>query len=305
MPHQNTMLPPDLIKKIKKMHIRTGRLVNTMMAGQYKSVFRGTGIEFEEVREYTPGDEVKNIDWKVSARMGRPFIKRFREERELVIMLLVDMSGSVTFGTSESLKRDSAAEAAAILAFNAIRNNDKVGAILFTDRVEKYIPPKKGAAHVWRVIKEIFAFRPTSKGTDVVAAVDYLGKVCPKRTVTFLVTDFLSPDRPVSKQEDFRPLATASKKHEMIAVLLSDPGDFRLPPGGILSTYDLETGQRIMFDASNRNTRKVYTRQRREAYGQILSGLKATGIDAIEVSTDAPVADALLKYFRYREKRKR
>ena len=188
------MLAPELIKKIKKVHIKTGRMVNTLMAGQYRSVFRGAGIEFEEVREYTPGDDVKSIDWKVSARMGKPFIKRYREEREQMVMLLVDMSGSGRFGTTESIKRETAAEIAAILAFNAIRNNDKVGAILFTDQVERYIPPKKGSAHVWRLIREIFTFQPEHTGTDIVAAVNFLARVCRKRTVAFLVSDFLAED---------------------------------------------------------------------------------------------------------------
>jgi len=180
------MLPAELIKKIKKIHIRSGRIVNTMMAGQYKSVFRGSGIEFEEVREYTPGDEVKDIDWKVSARMGRPYVKRYCEERELVVMLLLDMSASGNFGTTDSLKNETAAQIASILAFSAIRNNDKVGAILFTDRVEKYIPPKKGSGHVWRVIKEFFAHTPQHKGTDIQNAIAYLGRVSRKRTISFI-----------------------------------------------------------------------------------------------------------------------
>ena len=181
------MLPSELIKKIKKVHIRTGRTVNTLMAGQYKSVFRGAGIEFEEVREYAPGDEVKSIDWKVSARLGRPFVKRYREERELIVMLLVDLSASGRFGTREYNKQEIAAETAAILAFNAIRNNDKVGAILFTDQVERYIPPQKGSGHVWRVIKEIFGHRPQNTGTDIFQAVGFLGRVCRKRSVAFVI----------------------------------------------------------------------------------------------------------------------
>ena len=174
------MLSPEIIKKIKKVHIRSARMVNTMMAGQYRSVFRGSGIEFEEVREYSPGDDVKSIDWKVSARMGRPYVKLYREERELVVMLLVDMSGSEGFGTTENLKKETAAEIASILAFNAIRNNDKVGAILFTDRVEKYIPPKKGSAHVWRVIKELFAFEPAHQRHGYPRGCGVSGKGFPK-----------------------------------------------------------------------------------------------------------------------------
>ena len=292
------MLSPELIKKIKRIHIKSSRQVNTMMAGHYKSVFRGTGIEFEEVREYTPGDEVKSIDWKVSARMGRPFVKLYREERELVVMLLVDMSASGCFGTTETLKKESAAEIAAILAFNAIRNNDKVGAILFTDRVEKYIPPKKGSAHVWRVIKEIFAFTPQHKGTDIQNAVQYLGRVCRKRTIAFLISDFLSTDY-------LHQLKTASQKHEFVGVLLSDPGDFVLPAAGILSVEDLETGEAFRFDASDSKTRGIFETSKRREHSQTLEMLKGADIDCIQMSTEGDVVDTLTQYFRVREKRKR
>src|SRR6056297_1841299 len=213
------MLSSEIIKKIKRIHIKSGRLVDAVMAGNYRSVFRGTGIEFEEVREYIIGDDVKNIDWNVSARMGRPFVKRYREERELVLMLLVDLSGSMSFGTASARKRDAAAEAGAMLAFNAIRNNDRVGAILFTDRVEKYIPPKKGSGHIWRVIKEIFSFEPDHRGTDIQAALRYLGSVYPKRTIAFLLSDFMASD-------SSRALRTISKKHELVGVRVADRGDY-------------------------------------------------------------------------------
>jgi uncharacterized protein (DUF58 family) len=292
------MLTPELIKKIKKVHIRTGRTVNTMMAGQYRSVFRGSGIEFEEVREYSPGDDVKAIDWKVSARLGRPFIKRYREERELVVMLLVDMSASGNFGTGHRVKREAAAETAAILAFNAVRNNDKVGAILFTDQVEKYIPPKKGSVHVWRLIREIFAFVPSHGGTDIAGAAAYLGRVCRKRTVAFLVSDFIDTDFD-------RALRVTGQKHELIAVLLSDPGDFSLPAGGILAARDLETGEITWLDASHGPTRSAYHSCARKRYQGTLETLRASNIDTVEIPTDRDAADALSRYFRYREKRKR
>ncbi|MCP4344710.1 MAG: DUF58 domain-containing protein [Desulfobacterales bacterium] len=296
------MLSPEIIKKIKKIHIKSGRMVNTMMAGQYKSVFRGSGIEFEEVREYTPGDEVKSIDWKVSARLGRPFVKRYREERELIVMLLVDMSASEYFGTGDNLKHETAAEIASILAFNAIRNNDKVGAILFTDRVEKYIPPKKGSSHVWRVIKEMFTFEPEYKGTDIGNAIGYLGRVCRKKSVSFLISDFLSSS---GKTDYSRQLKAVSQKHELISVMLSDPGEFSLPDAGILSVKDLETGQYFFLDASDEKTCKKYKEQKTREYRQNLETLKSADIDCIDVSTTSAVADALTKYFRYREKRKR
>ena len=277
-------------------------MVNTMMAGQYKSVFRGSGIEFEEVREYSPGDDVKSIDWKVSARMGRPYVKLYREERELVVMLLVDMSGSEGFGTTENLKKETAAEIASILAFNAIRNNDKVGAILFTDRVEKYIPPKKGSAHVWRVIKELFSFEPEHKGTDIREAVAFLGRVSRKRTISFLISDFLSPEPAATY---IRRMKSISGKHELLAVMLSDPGEFHLPEAGILTGRDSETGRQFVLDASDESTRRSYHEHKTRDYVQTLQSLKNADMDCIEIHTAGSVVDALHRYFRIREKRKR
>ena len=296
------MLSPDTIKKIRKVHIRTGRAVNTLMAGQYRSVFRGAGIEFEEVREYSPGDEVKSIDWKVSARMGKPFIKRYREEREQVVMLLVDMSASGRFSTTASIKRETAAEIAAILAFNAIRNNDKAGAILFTDQVERYIPPKKGSAHVWRLIREIFTFQPENTGTDIVAAVDFLARVCRKRSVAFLVSDFLTErfDRETTLR-----IRSAARKHELVSVLVTDPGEFCLPEGGIVALKDLETGDVRFLDAADRATRERFQVDRRAVHDRILQTHQRMNMDCIEMSTDGDAADVLVRYFRYREQRKR
>lgn len=277
-------------------------MVNTMMAGQYRSVFRGSGIEFEEVREYSPGDDVKSIDWKVSARMGRPYVKLYREERELVVMLLVDMSGSEVFGTTDNLKKETAAEIASILAFNAIRNNDKVGAILFTDRVEKYIPPKKGSAHVWRVIKELFAFEPEHKSTDIREAVAFLGRMSRKRTISFLISDFLSLEPSATY---IRSMKSISRKHELIAVVLSDPGEFHLPEAGILTVQDSETGQQFVLDASDASTRRSYHEHKTRDYTHTLQSLKNADMDCIEIRTAGSVVDALHRYFRIREKRKR
>lgn len=290
------MLSPELIKKIKKIHIKSRRQVDTIMAGQYRSVFRGSGMEFEEVREYTPGDEVRDIDWKVSARLGRPYIKLYQEEREVIVMLLIDMSASGRFGTRGGMKIEMAAEIAAILAFNAIRNNDKVGVILFTDQVEKYIPPKKGSSHIWRVIKEIFTFRPTHKGTDINSAIQFLGRVSTKRTVTFVISDFLSPD--YSKQ-----LRIASRRHELVTVLLSDPGDFELPKAGLLLMEDFETGNTFYVDASDKKSRMRYREHRTREYDNSLETVKKADIDCIELGTSGSVVEALTKYFRYREKR--
>ncbi|MBF0099703.1 MAG: DUF58 domain-containing protein [Desulfobacterales bacterium] len=291
-------LTPELIKKIKTVHIRSSRLVNTMMAGQYKSVFKGSGIEFESVREYSPGDDVKSIDWKVSARMGKPFIKLYQEEREVIVMLLIDMSASGNFGTTDRLKIETAAEIASILAFNAIKNNDKVGAIFFTDQVEKYIPPKKGSAHIWRVIKEIFTYEPVHRGTDIVSAVHYLGSVCSKRTVTFVISDFLTSNY-------IKPLRIASKKHEMICIVLQDKGEFVLPQSGIIMIEDMESGQMMAIDASDKRIRQVFELHQQEQFKKTLSLLTQNDIDCLQIATHDSVPDALTKYFRIREKRMR
>ena len=296
------MLSAEIIAKIKKVHIKSGRQVNTLMAGQYRSVFRGSGIEFEEVREYTPGDEVKSIDWKVSARLGRPFVKRYREERELIVMLLIDLSASNRFGTTQATKRDTIAEAAAILAFNAIRNNDKVGAILFTDRVEHYIPPKKGSAHVWRVIREIFSFQPQGRGTEIGAAVDFLGRVCRKRSVSFLVSDFLVP---AMDEELRRRLRSGGRRHELIALMVSDPGELALPRGGMVAFEDLESGRRIHFDGADPHSRKAFARLQSETRSATRRQLTALKLDTVELTTTTEPADALVRYFRMRERRKR
>ncbi len=259
-------------------------------------------MEFEEVREYAPGDDVKSIDWKVSARLGKPFVKRYREERELIVMLLVDLSASGRFGTRESSKMEVAAETAAILAFNAIRNNDKVGAILFTDEVEHYIPPKKGSGHVWRVIKEIFAHTPRQTGTNLSEAVGFLGRVCRKRSVAFLISDFILPTAGAVVD---RQMKSVARKHELINVLVSDPGEFDLPAAGIVTARDLETGAWITLDAFHSHTRKDYKQRQRRAYQSIRDQFKAADLDCVEISTAASAADALTRYFHYREQRKR
>lgn len=296
------MLSAEIIKKIKRIHIKSGRMVDTMMAGSYRSVFRGTGIEFEEVREYAMGDDVKSIDWNVSARMGRPFVKRYREERELVLMLLVDVSASMRFGTTAVRKTDLAAETAAILAFNAIRNNDRVGAILFTDRVEKYIPPKKGAAHIWRVIREIFTYTPEHRETDIQAALSYLGRVYPGHTVAFLISDFFSHD---SKKE----LRTVSRKHDLVSVFVSDRGDWNVPAGGLVRMIDMETGGRMVIDASDAGVRRAYKERLAKKQQAVFAMLKTCDVDCIQIFADLAAlrethaADALARYFSSREKR--
>ncbi len=291
------MLSPELIRKIKQVHIRTGHLVNTVMAGDYRSAFRGVGMEFEEVREYVPGDEVQSIDWNVTARTGRPHVKRYREERELVIWLLVDVSASGNFGTAEGSKRDVIAETAAILAFNAIRNNDKVGALLFSDQVERYIPPKKGASHVWRVIKEILTHEPSGRGTDLAGALRFFGGVARKRSVSFLISDFLAEGYE-------KPLRVAGRRHDLIAVRVQDPGELHLPPSGLVEVEDLETGATAVLDASDPRTRTAYRRLGEEWRQRTLDLLRRADVDRIEVATDASLVEPLLRYFRQRERRR-
>ncbi len=290
------MIPAHIIKKIRRIHIKSSRVVNSIMAGQYKSVFRGSGIEFEEVREYSPGDEVKNIDWKVSARLGKPFVKLYREERESVVMLLIDMSASLKFGTFFGPKIERAAETASILAFNAIKNNDKVGVIFFTDRVEKYIPPKKGSSHIWRVIKEIFTFSPQGRGTNIAEALDYLSKITRKRSFVFILSDFLDDGY-------LKSLRTVRRRHEIIGVRLYDKGGFELPFKGIVTLSDFETSRQIVLDGFSRQTKKEFAAAGEAAHKRALDIFSKAGSDMIELETGASVSDTLQHYFRQRERR--
>jgi uncharacterized protein (DUF58 family) len=292
------MVPAHVIKKIKRIHIKSSRRVNSIMAGQYKSVFRGSGIEFEEVRGYSPGDDIKSIDWKVSARLGKPFIKLYREERESIVMLLIDMSGSQKFGTFYGEKLEKAAEVASILAFNAIKNNDKIGVVFFTDTVEKYIPPQKGSGYIWRVIKEIFTFVPKGRGTDISAALDFLSKISKKRTFTFIMSDFLDKDF-------LKSLQILRRKHEIIGIQFNDEGDYHLPEKGIVTLSDLETGHKILFDASDKKTRRYFNENRKKEIQRTQELFSKVKSDVIELQTSASVFETLSAYFRYRERHNR
>ena len=292
------MIPSHIIKKIKRIHIKSSRTVNSIMAGQYKSVFRGSGIEFEEVREYSPGDDVKTIDWKVSARLGKPFVKLYTEERESIVMLLIDMSASLKFGTFFGTKLERVAEVASVLAFNAIKNNDKVGVIFFTDQVEKYIPPKKGTSHIWRVIKEIFTFVPQGKGTNISAALDYLGKISKKRTFVFILSDFLDDDY-------LKSLRTVRQKHEIIGVMIYDQGSSQLPQKGVITLSDFETGKELVFDGFNSRTRQGFSDIKLSDFQQTRDSFLKAKSDVIELDTGASVSDTLLQYFKFRERRYR
>ncbi|MBW2655115.1 MAG: DUF58 domain-containing protein [Deltaproteobacteria bacterium] len=292
------MIPAHIIKKIKRIHIKSSRTVNSIMAGQYKSVFRGSGIEFEEVREYCPGDDVKSIDWKVSARLGKPFVKLYKEERESIVMLLIDMSSSLKFGTFSGPKLERAAEVASVLAFNAIKNSDKVGAIFFTDQVEKYIPPKKGSSHIWRVIKEIFTFVPQGKGTHISAALDYLAKISRKRSFVFVLSDFLDDGY-------LKSLRTLRQRHEIIGVMIYDKGAFQLPLKGMITLSDFETDKEVVFDGFNKKVREEFTNRKWLHYKKTVDIFSKAQSDVIELEAGASVSDTLLQYFRFRERRLR
>jgi uncharacterized protein (DUF58 family) len=290
------MIPKEILQKIQKIHIRTSYLVNDIFAGEYESAFRGRGMEFEEVREYTAGDDISDIDWNVTARMGHPYIKLYREERELTIMLLVDVSSSGLFGTVKQLKNELAAELASVLAFAAIKSNDKVGLVIFSDHVERYIPPKKGRSHVWRVIKEVLEHQPRSTGTDISAALNYLNTVCRRRAVVFLISDFIARGYETA-------LRITNKKHDVIAINITDPRERELPGVGMVALEDAETGETLLVDTTDEQVRKAYRFLAEEKFQQRLATFKAAHIDYIDIRTDTPYIDTLLKFFRMREKR--
>ncbi len=291
------MIPPDLAKKIRYLEIYTSKVVNDILAGEYGSVFKGQGMEFDEVREYQPGDEVRSIDWNVTARMGHPYIKRYVEERELTVIFLADLSASGTFGSTGRTKNDVAAELCALLAFSAIKNNDKVGLVAFTDNIELTIPPAKGSSHVLRVIREILAYQPAHTGTDIAGALDYLAHITTKKCVVFLISDF--------QDEDYEnPLRAVAKKHDVIAISLGDPREFELPNAGFITLQDAETGEWQSIDTGSAAVRKRF-RQLGVARRELLrTQLIAAGIDQIDVSagTDDYILD-LVRFFRTRERR--
>ena len=290
------MIPREILKKVRQIEIRTNREVTDVLGGQYHSVFKGRGMEFEEVREYLPGDEVRSIDWNVTARFGHPYIKKFREERELTVMLVVDVSASGQFGSVRQTKNELAAELGAVLAFSAIRNNDKVGVILFTNRLEKYIAPKKGRRHVLRVTREILAFEPRSTGTDLSLALDYLNRVQRRRAVCFLLSDF--------QDEEFRKsLRVAGKRHDVVALSLRDSREEELPAVGLVELRDAETGARALVDTLDRSVRETYARKARERMESLRELLRSSKVDQVDIRTDVDYMKPLIKFFRMRERR--
>lgn len=290
----------DILKKIQRLELKTRGLVAATFSGQYRSVFKGRGMNFEEVREYQPGDEVRSIDWNVTAKYsevhGAAYVKKFTEERELTVMLVVDVSASGEFGSVHLSKRELAAEVACLFAFSAIRNNDKVGLILFSDHVELFIPPKKGRVHTLRLIREILYFEPKGRGTQPAEALDYLNQVLHRRSVVFLISDFLTPD--FSRQ-----LAVTSRRHDLIAIPIVDPREEELPDVGLLTLEDAETGEQIEINTSDRATRLGYLKAVDQRTAERLRDFRRKRIDAISLKTDQDYLPALRAFFRTRERR--
>jgi len=284
-------ISPEVLAQVRRIHIRTRHQVNELMAGEYTSAFKGRGMEFEEVREYVPGDDVRAIDWNVTARMQQPFVKEFREERELVVMILVDVSRSGDFGTTGRLKNEVAAELAATLAFAATRNNDKVGLILFTDRVERFVPPKKGRGHVWRVIREILDCERQGRGTDLAEALSFLNRVVRRKAVVFLVSDFLSDT------EFQRPLRIAGRRHDLVVFHISDPRERELPDVGFLALEDAEDGRQAWVDTASSAVRKRFAAAAHRRDGLLQTEMRKLGIDLVRLSTDESVTAPLVRYF--------
>jgi uncharacterized protein (DUF58 family) len=290
---------------MRQLEIRTRRMVNDSLAGEYHSVFKGRGMDFDEVREYSPGDEVRTIDWNVTARAGRPFVKKFTEERELTILLLVDISASGNFGSGAFSKRDLAAELASVLAFSAIRNSDKVGLLLYTDRVERYLPPKKGRRHVLRVVRDILYHTPDGRGTDSVKALDVANHVLHRRAIVFLISDFQSPGDPERARADLRrAMRQTNRRHDLIAVQIGDPREKELPNVGVLALEDAETGEIIELDTADAGVRRRFNELSVERARRMVNDFRAEGVDTLELKTDAPYMPALQRFFKTRERRR-
>ncbi|MFH2036039.1 MAG: DUF58 domain-containing protein [Candidatus Zixiibacteriota bacterium] len=287
----------ELFKKIRRIEIRTRKLVNDLFSGEYHSTFKGQGMEFEEVRQYQPGDDIRLIDWNVTARTGFPHVKKFREERELSVIFLVDASSSGAFGTKERFKEDAAAELCAVLAFSAIKNNDKVGMIIFTDKIEKFIPPKKGQAHVLRLIREILYFKPEGTGTDISNALEYFNRVIKRKSVVFLISDFLS-------EEFMKPLQIANRKHDLIAIKISDPRELKFDDVGLIELEDSETGETMVIDTGSAAFRVDFAQKAEEDNFQLNRALRLINLDFIQIITNQSFIIPLINFFKKREKRR-
>ncbi len=287
----------DLLKKVRKIEIKTKGLSNHIFSGEYHTVFKGRGMSFSEVREYQFGDDIRAIDWNVTARFNHPFVKIFEEERELTVMLLVDVSRSSFFGTVTQFKNEMLTEICAVLSFSAINNNDKVGVIFFSDKIEKFIPPKKGRSHILRIIRELLNFTPEQKGTNLTEALRYLNNVMKKRSITFVLSDFMDKNYKDA-------LSIANKKHDVVGIRVYDPREMHLPDIGLVRVADAETGDRLWLNTSSKKVRDDYARQYKDNYEYCRSSFLRSGADLVSIRTDEPYVQALLKFFKKREARR-
>ena len=290
------MLTKETIQKIRRIEIRTSRVVQEAVAGRYVSAFKGRGMEFEEVRPYVEGDDVRTIDWNVSARAGSPHVKLFREERELTVLLAIDLSGSLSFGSNAQTKRELVAEVAATLAFSATRNNDKVGLLLFTDQIERYVPPRKGRRHVLRIVRDLLAHKPVGTGTNIAAAIDELNRIQKRRAVVFVVSDFLDEGWET-------PMTIARRRHDVIPVSIFDRRERELPKIGMIELTDEETGKRVILDTSSRKVRDAFRRQGELRALQFELALRRMKIDPLMIETGVDYVEPIIAYFRKREAR--
>jgi len=290
------VIPREILKKVRRIEISTRGLVNEVFSGEYHSVFKGQGMTFAEVREYQYGDDIRSIDWNVTARTGTPFVKVFEEERELTVMLLVDVSASGNFGSRERFKGEVAVELSAVLAFSAIKNDDKIGLILFSDRIEKFLPPRKGRRHVLRVLRELLYHRPEGKGTDIGGALEYLSRVTRRRTVVFLVSDFMGSGFS-------HPMSVVGKRHDLIAIRISDPREAEVPPIGMVELEDPETGERLVLNTSDRSFRDAYRDESETRRRELDRLFRRSQVDVIDVETGRPYVEPLMRFFRQRMRR--
>ena len=290
------MIPAEILKKVHKIHITTSHLVTDVFAGHYQSVFKGKGMAFEEVREYIPGDDIRSIDWNVTARMDHPYVKKFAEERELTIMFLMDLSSSCLFGTVRQFKNELAVELCALLSFSALKNNDRVGLIAFTDQVEKFVPPRKGIHHILRMIRDALYIEPKGKGTDIPLALEFLNKVSKRRTVTFLLSDFLATHFE-------KALSIASRRHDLVAIALLDPIELNMPNIGLIKLDDPEKGGSFLIDSSDQRWRSQYNRNAQRRVEERKRLFRSIPIDHVDIRTDTPYLRTLIKFFKMREKR--
>jgi len=295
------MLDLEFLKKLRQIELRTRKIINTTFVGEYRSTFKGTGMEFVDVREYMPGDDIRAIDWKVTARMGRPYVKKFTEERELTVILCVDASGSGYFGTRSQFKMEQSAQVAATLAFSAVTNNDKVGLLFFTDRVERYVPPRKGKQHVMRLVRDILMFRPEHKQTDPAAALEFVMRILKHRAIVFLLSDFMG--RGFATERVHIPLGIAARRHDLVAIPITDLAEWELPRVGLVDFEDTETGEIITVDSSDPALRKAYHEHMQAMLLNRDRLFKQLGIDSISLHTHEDFTPRLHKFFQLRARR--